>query len=257
MTAKPRPRARPPEKLSGEQRRRLRQLERVIERGLAEVRAMGDALREIRDSRLYRESHDSFGSYVRDRWGLARQTAYDYIAFARVSENVGTSLLPTVAHAHALAGLPPEQQKEVAPAVADLPVSEMRPAVQAAREGLSEGVSRTWKEGVSRTWKEPHPRRGFDELDLAERRMALHERFEEAITETSEARRGLAEALNLWLEAAEEAVESEQATPEQAERLQEELSEVAQLLARGEALAAAARGQMSLAGLGSPAGVSW
>lgn len=49
---------------------RLADLEAAVERGLATFLEVGEALREIHDSRLYRGNHDSFEAYCRDRWGF-------------------------------------------------------------------------------------------------------------------------------------------------------------------------------------------
>jgi hypothetical protein len=63
---------------------RLGELEGVIERGLATFVDVGAALLEIRDSRLYRESHATFEDYCRERWGLSTTFAYDIIISAKV-----------------------------------------------------------------------------------------------------------------------------------------------------------------------------
>lgn len=67
---------------------RLFELEDVIERGLATFVEVGQALIEIQTDRLYRETHDTFEFYCRDRWGFSRQTGYDLMQTARVVELV-------------------------------------------------------------------------------------------------------------------------------------------------------------------------
>jgi hypothetical protein len=62
--------------MSREERARLKQLEGYI--GLTRA-AAGAALREIRDTALYRESHKSVEDYVEKRWGIAKRTAYYWI----------------------------------------------------------------------------------------------------------------------------------------------------------------------------------
>lgn len=66
----------------------LEELEQVIESGKLAYIAVGNALREIRDRKLYKESHKTFETYCRERWDLCRSSAYDYIKAA----NVGTTL---------------------------------------------------------------------------------------------------------------------------------------------------------------------
>ena len=48
----------------------LDRLEDRAQRGLATYVEVGDALAEIRDKHLYRGSHPSFETYVRERWGV-------------------------------------------------------------------------------------------------------------------------------------------------------------------------------------------
>jgi hypothetical protein len=48
----------------------LNVLEAVAQHGLGRYVQVAKALTEIRDQRLYRDSHDSFEAYVRDRWGV-------------------------------------------------------------------------------------------------------------------------------------------------------------------------------------------
>ncbi|MDP9474931.1 MAG: hypothetical protein M3R38_04450 [Actinomycetota bacterium] len=66
--------------------KRLRQLEKLVERGMREFVAVGRALREIQDSTLYREDYPTFGVYCERRWDLSRSTAYRRIDQAIVEE---------------------------------------------------------------------------------------------------------------------------------------------------------------------------
>lgn len=54
---------------------RLAHCERVIERGLSTFVTVGAALWEIREAKLYRASHGTIETYVRERWGISRQHA--------------------------------------------------------------------------------------------------------------------------------------------------------------------------------------
>lgn len=86
----------------------LDDLEEVIERGLATFVEVGEALKAIRDSRLYRQSFDTFEEYCQGRWGLARNRAYQLMEAAEVSSTV-SKILDTApsreSHAAALAPL--------------------------------------------------------------------------------------------------------------------------------------------------------
>lgn len=93
---------------------KLSELEKVIERGLATFVEVGNALMEIRDGRLYRESHATFEDYCRERWDMSRVHAHRMIESAAVMG----SLLPignkpaNESQARPLSRLDPEQQAE-------------------------------------------------------------------------------------------------------------------------------------------------
>jgi hypothetical protein len=83
------------ESLSGEELRLRLHLERKVEKAFYEA---GSALKEIRDRRLYRSSHETFESYCRERFGFTRQAANYLIAGASIYENLttnGCQILPT------------------------------------------------------------------------------------------------------------------------------------------------------------------
>jgi phage N-6-adenine-methyltransferase len=94
--------------------RTLEQCESVIERGLNTFVEVGSALMEIRDSRLYQTTHATFEDYCRERWGLARSTAYQLIDAFAVVENVRNcgQIPQNESQARPLTSLPPEQQIE-------------------------------------------------------------------------------------------------------------------------------------------------
>jgi len=70
-------------------------LESVIERGIHSFIEVGAALAEIREGRLYRESHSTFEEYCRERWGMDKRNANRYIEAANISETLG-SIDPTL-----------------------------------------------------------------------------------------------------------------------------------------------------------------
>lgn len=69
-----------------ERRRRLKELEAVIQHGWAEVVRVGQALREIRDQGLYLELDEglTFEGYCRTRWALPKASAYRKIDAAEI-----------------------------------------------------------------------------------------------------------------------------------------------------------------------------
>ena len=56
----------------------LDQLEAIVQPCLGAYVDVGDALAEIRDRHLYRDSHPSFEAYVRERWGVDVPNALDH-----------------------------------------------------------------------------------------------------------------------------------------------------------------------------------
>jgi hypothetical protein len=79
------------EALTPAERSRLAELAQIVERGLEQFLQVARALIEIRDGRLYRETHPTWEAFVRERFGMARGTAYGLMQAARVAENVPTS----------------------------------------------------------------------------------------------------------------------------------------------------------------------
>jgi hypothetical protein len=136
--------------LSTSEQQALSHYEQVIERGLKTFFEVGAALLRVRDLRLYRTEYRTFEEYCADRWGLARNRAYQLIDAAGVVQNVQNfgHEAPTIeSHAAALATLKdPEQQrqawqqavqraqelgKKLTAALVDAVVKEMQPAAPA------------------------------------------------------------------------------------------------------------------------------
>jgi hypothetical protein len=88
--AKSKPPAIPRERewLNGAERARLQLLEDTIERGLRNAVVIGQALVEIRDTRLYRESGATFEEYCKQRFGLSRSQGYRYVALVETRQAV-------------------------------------------------------------------------------------------------------------------------------------------------------------------------
>lgn len=98
------------------ERARLQELESIVENGLQTFYEVGKALDEIREQKLYRESHKAFDAYCREKWGIAKQTANRFIAAAQVIENLtpmGVKIPANERQVRPLAGLSPELQLEI------------------------------------------------------------------------------------------------------------------------------------------------
>jgi len=66
----------------------LQTFEEAIERGLKHFAAVGYALREIRDKRLYRAAYTNFEDYIEARWQMHVSQAKQFIVAAEVEEEV-------------------------------------------------------------------------------------------------------------------------------------------------------------------------
>lgn len=84
------------EAMTAEEKARLKELERVIDRNTKQVFEWGVALMEIRGKRLYRETHATFEAYMRKRWDMGRNYANRLIAASQVMERLVTrvTILP-------------------------------------------------------------------------------------------------------------------------------------------------------------------
>lgn len=89
----------------------LAECEALIERGMKTFVQVGEALAAIRDARLYRESHDSFESYCRERWGWSKQHAYRLIECAPMAKS--NPQVTSINQARELSKVAPERRQEV------------------------------------------------------------------------------------------------------------------------------------------------
>ena len=82
------------------QQDRLKHLENIIANNQYRFYEIGQALKEIRDSRLYKQIlFATFEAYARDRWDIGRSQAYRLINAYRVISNlspIGDRLLITI-----------------------------------------------------------------------------------------------------------------------------------------------------------------
>jgi len=107
-------------RLDLDERQALRRCENVVRKGAAAFVRVGLAFREIRDRRLYRETHSSFESYCVDRFGFKRAHGYRLVEEAtaviqlKQLSPIGDTILPlNEAQARELAKAAPAQRLEV------------------------------------------------------------------------------------------------------------------------------------------------
>ncbi len=89
---------------------RLAEEEAVIERGLTTFVEVGTALMKIRDARLYRDTHETFEDYCRERWGWSRQRSLQLIDGAEVARLLTTTVV-----------IPERQARELVPLMREAP----------------------------------------------------------------------------------------------------------------------------------------
>jgi N6-adenosine-specific RNA methylase IME4 len=121
---------------------RLAELEAVVEANLAAFLRAAEALLEIRDRRLYRNTHQNFESYVQDRFGVARRTAYGWLEAARVHSVVHSQAQLPLSHLRLLAPLAPEEQRELAGEIDATTLKEARQVIAQWRRGRREVLER-------------------------------------------------------------------------------------------------------------------
>jgi hypothetical protein len=100
-----------PQELTTAEKKKRKQLEKTVEKAFY---LAGLALKELRDLRLYRDTHRSFDDYCRERFGHSRQKSNYLIAGAEIYQNLTTNcclVLPsTESQVRPLAPLDPDQQ---------------------------------------------------------------------------------------------------------------------------------------------------
>ena len=173
------------------ERARLQELESIVENGLQIFYEVGKALDEIREQKLYRESHKSFEAYCRQRWGIARRTADQFIGAARVIENLSAIALkiPTKENqVRPLAGLPPELQIQI-----------WQEAVESSPNGIPTGAA-VKRLVEDRFPSSPSGLRGKDDASELEKLRSDNQRLREQIREQNRERDRRAAAVALELE---------------------------------------------------------
>jgi hypothetical protein len=136
--------------LSGNEKNRLAELETQIKDAFYRA---GQALKEIRDWRLYRNQYPTFEDYCLDRWGIARNYANKLIAASDVVQNlstIGTHIPASERQARPFSSLPPKQQ-----------IDAWQEVVATAQKGrittaLCEKVAEKYKK-MSTTGTQPEP----------------------------------------------------------------------------------------------------
>lgn len=146
--------------LSAPEQDRLTECESRIERGIAVFLDVGNALLEIRDSRLYRQQFPTFEAYCRERWGMSRFYAHRLIDAAEV----GNNLLPignipqTESQARPLTRLEPEVQVDVwREVIAETPHEQITAKIVDEKARAAEPLNDTVREIKAEIAADPAP----------------------------------------------------------------------------------------------------
>lgn len=118
--------------LSLQERSRLHELERRVERTLESFLECGRALLEVRDRRLYRECYNNFDDYLRKRWGITYAQGHNLIRSTRIAEH----LLAGPASSQGDAPLPPDLAEDTL-----RPLQRLSPELQCACWRLASRLS--------------------------------------------------------------------------------------------------------------------
>lgn len=107
--------------------KRLAELEVVIEGGIQSFVAVGEALLEVRDSRLYRTGYETFEAYCKGRWQFTDRRARQLMEATEAVKALPTGTVVPVNEA---------QARELAPVVTDLgPEAAAEVMAEASRDG--------------------------------------------------------------------------------------------------------------------------
>lgn len=125
--------------LTARDRERFAAFEKRIESNCREV---VDLMQTIRDERLYRETHDTFEDYCRERWSKTARAINHSIQCEQVAQAIATEMgktFPKLSHgaANEVADLPP---KEAAKIVAKAAENGQKPTAANVRQAREETV---------------------------------------------------------------------------------------------------------------------
>jgi len=168
------------ELLNATEKRKLRNLEKIIDDGLKGFIFVGNALSEISDLKLYRDEYDSFDAYLKDRWMLGRSYAYRLIQGAEVATRIeGVS---NEGQARELVRVPYTDQEAVFDRARERAELEDREIIaRDIREAATEPSSMTAREVADEVWKDENCSELWDlaleiveEMKQVTRKLASH-----------------------------------------------------------------------------------
>ena len=176
--------------LTTEERSKLDALEKIITKGKRSFVEVGLALAEIKEAKLYRQTHRTFAEYCESKWGFGRKYAYEIIRGAETVEALPENVR------HAL------QNPRQADALASVPEAKRVEVLEQAQANAEEEDRPVTARDISEAAEEKRPRvqsadqvMGFDKV-VEEWLIGLLERHGVAVADYRVARRAIA----LWCE---------------------------------------------------------
>jgi hypothetical protein len=114
-----------PKTLTPAERHDLKGYEKVVRMGAQTFLEVGNALAQLRDRQLYRETHRSFEAYCADKWAMGKAYAYRLIDAAAVAMSLPADVanLATEGQARELSKVPAENRVEVLKAAGPKPTA--------------------------------------------------------------------------------------------------------------------------------------
>jgi phage N-6-adenine-methyltransferase len=97
----------------------LHALEGIVRRGKVHFIETAAALARVREARLYKMTHSSWESWLKDHWWGSKRHADRMVAAVKVVHQLGPGVSITESQARELAKLPEDQREEVLAEVAD------------------------------------------------------------------------------------------------------------------------------------------
>lgn len=145
-----------PTKLTEKQGKRLAILEAIVDTNQVAFIAAGEALLEIRETRLYLFTHTNFADYILKRFGWTDRHARRLMSAAETDESVrshgaeGQPKLTSERQARALAKVPAEKREEVLADAGDTPTAKSieKAAAKSADPGWKPKVAHAMGEAI-------------------------------------------------------------------------------------------------------------
>lgn len=132
----------------------------VVTKGVSTFVEVGNALAEIRESKLYRVTHKTFEAFCQEHWNFTRRRANQLIEAATVAEEMGTVVpkVSTSVETKPVQTEPVVTSERVARAVSSVPKEDRQEVIEeAAKKGpLTSASVKAAAEAVAEA-KEPEP----------------------------------------------------------------------------------------------------